>query len=82
MSFPMVGCSTRVTGDACVRVMASLSMSGWRPAVKFVVGWVREMLVGLSVMPLGEGGEEEGRKRGGTIPVVDPGWTCCWRGVA
>ncbi len=48
-------------------------MSGWRPGVKFVVGWwVREMLVDLPVVTLVEGGEEKGR-RGGTRPLVDPG---------
>ncbi len=70
-----MGCSTRVAGDACVGVTASMSGSGWRPGVKFVIGWcVCEMLVDLFVTPVVEGGEEEGR-RGGTRPLVDPGWT-------
>ncbi len=31
------------------------------------------MLVDLSVTPLVEGGEEEGRRKGGTSTLVDPG---------
>ncbi len=41
-------------------------VSGWRSGVKFVVGWcVCTMLVDLSVTPIVEGWEEEGRRRGG-----------------